>query len=172
MDPHSQRSYLPPHIPDYHTRNYPSNAGAPGPRFFFEQEIVFRMIILNEMVGSIIGKGGSTIRALQSETGTCIKILEPVADSDERVVAISAREVCLWAKKGFTSVSMFCLNSEVITNLCFPYEEQLNKSSFYGNLVFVSVPLRELSYHPNAWLVDCCQYILPNYNRDLGLIFP
>ncbi|XP_066394604.1 KH domain-containing protein HEN4-like isoform X1 [Miscanthus floridulus] len=92
MDPHSQRSYLPPHIPDYHTRNYPSNAGAPGPRFFFEQEIVFRMIILNEMVGSIIGKGGSTIRALQSETGACIKILESVADSDERVVAISARE--------------------------------------------------------------------------------
>ena len=109
MDPHSQRSYLPPHIPDYHTRNYPSNAGAPGPRFFFEQEIVFRMIILNEMVGSIIGKDGSTIRALQSETGACIKILESVADSDERVVAISAREVCLWAKKGFTPVSVFCL---------------------------------------------------------------
>ncbi|CAN6196486.1 unnamed protein product [Urochloa humidicola] len=63
-----------------------------GPRFFFEQEIVFRMIILNDMVGSIIGKGGSTIRALQSETGASIKILEPIADSDERIVAISARE--------------------------------------------------------------------------------
>ncbi|CAL5073533.1 unnamed protein product [Urochloa decumbens] len=92
MDPHSQRNYLPPPMPDYHTRNYPSNAGAPGPRFFFEQEIVFRMIILNDMVGSIIGKGGSTIRALQSETGASIKILEPIADSDERIVAISARE--------------------------------------------------------------------------------
>ncbi|CAN6218231.1 unnamed protein product [Urochloa humidicola] len=63
-----------------------------GPRFFFEQEIVFRMIILNDMVGSIIGKGGSTIRALQSETGASIKILEPIADPDERIVAISARE--------------------------------------------------------------------------------
>ncbi|XP_062198939.1 KH domain-containing protein HEN4-like isoform X5 [Phragmites australis] len=92
IDPHSQRSYLPPHMPDYHTRNYSSNAGAPGPRFFFEQEIVFRMIILNDMVGSIIGKGGSTIRALQSETGASIKIIEPIADSDERAVAISARE--------------------------------------------------------------------------------
>ena len=95
MDPHSQRNYLPPPMPDYHTRNYPNNAGAPAPRFFFEQEIVFRMIILNDMVGSIIGKGGSTIRALQSETGASIKILEPIADSDERIVAISAREVCL-----------------------------------------------------------------------------
>lgn len=93
MDPHSQRSYLPPPpMPDYHSRNYPNNAGGPGPRFFFEQEIVFRMIILNDMVGSIIGKGGSTIRALQSETGACIKILEPLADSDERIVVISARE--------------------------------------------------------------------------------
>ncbi|WVZ65437.1 hypothetical protein U9M48_014800 [Paspalum notatum var. saurae] len=92
MDPHSQRSYLPPHMPDYHARNYPSNAGGPGPRFFFEQEIVFRMIILNDMVGSIIGKGGSTIRALQNETGACIKILEPIAESEERIVAISARE--------------------------------------------------------------------------------
>nr|CAB3457471.1 unnamed protein product [Digitaria exilis] len=93
MDPHSQRNYLPPQMPDYHTRNYPSIAGPTGPRFFFEQEIVFRMIILNDMVGSIIGKGGSTIRALQSETGASIKILEPVPDSEERIVAISAREV-------------------------------------------------------------------------------
>ncbi|CAO2161141.1 unnamed protein product, partial [Urochloa humidicola] len=78
-------------MPDYHTRNYPSNAGAPGPRFFFEQEMVFMMIILNDMVG-IFGKGGSTIRALQSETGASIKILESIADSDERIVAISALE--------------------------------------------------------------------------------
>ncbi|CAO2148770.1 unnamed protein product [Urochloa humidicola] len=91
MDPQSQRNYLPPPMPDYHTRNYPSNAGAPGPRFFFEQEMVFMMIILNDMVG-IIGKGGSTIRALQSETGASIKILESIADSDERIVAISALE--------------------------------------------------------------------------------
>lgn len=126
MDPHSQRSYLPPHIPDYHTRNYPSNAGPPGPRFFFEQEIVFRMIILNEMVGSIIGKGGSTIRALQSETGACIKILEPVADSDERVVAITAREVCIWGMGQKRFQSCFSVLSEVVTNHCFSYEE-LNK---------------------------------------------
>ncbi|CAN6347353.1 unnamed protein product [Urochloa humidicola] len=79
-------------MPDYHTRNYPSNAGIPGPRFFFEQEIVFRMIILNDMVGGIIGKGDSTIRALQSETGASIKILESIADSDELIVAISALE--------------------------------------------------------------------------------
>ncbi|KAI5013873.1 hypothetical protein ZWY2020_048000 [Hordeum vulgare] len=67
VDPHSQRSYLPPpHVPDYHARNFSSTGAAPGPRFFVEQEIV-----------------GSTIRALQSETGASVKVIDPVADSDE-----------------------------------------------------------------------------------------
>uniref|UniRef100_I1QQ50 K Homology domain-containing protein n=1 Tax=Oryza glaberrima TaxID=4538 RepID=I1QQ50_ORYGL len=92
IDPHSQRGYLPPSMPDYHARNYSSNMAAPGSRFFVEQEIVFRMICLNEMVGSIIGKGGSTIRALQSETGASIKIIEPNSDSEERVIVMSAHE--------------------------------------------------------------------------------
>ncbi|PNT64876.1 hypothetical protein BRADI_4g34220v3 [Brachypodium distachyon] len=92
VDSHSQRSYLPPHIPDYHARNFSSNVAAPGPRFFIEQEIVFRMICLNEMVGGIIGKGGATIRALQSDTGASVKVIDAVADSDERVIVISARE--------------------------------------------------------------------------------
>ncbi|KAK1632054.1 hypothetical protein QYE76_006369 [Lolium multiflorum] len=92
LDPHSQRSYLPPHIPDYHARNFPSNVAAPGPRFFVEQEVMFRMICLNEMVGSIIGKGGATIRALQSETGASVKVIDAVPDTDERVIVISARE--------------------------------------------------------------------------------
>ncbi|KAF7059633.1 hypothetical protein CFC21_066504 [Triticum aestivum] len=62
VDPHSQRSYLPPpHVPDYHARNFSSN-------------------------------GGSTIRALQSETGASVKVIDPVADSDERIIVISARE--------------------------------------------------------------------------------
>uniref|UniRef100_A0A0D9XF92 K Homology domain-containing protein n=1 Tax=Leersia perrieri TaxID=77586 RepID=A0A0D9XF92_9ORYZ len=93
IDPHSQRGYIPPpSMPDYHARNYSSKMAAPGPRFFVEQEIVFRMICLNEMVGSIIGKGGSTIRALQSETGASIKIIEPNSDTEERVIVISAHE--------------------------------------------------------------------------------
>lgn len=92
LDPHSQRSYLPPHIPEYHARNFPSNVAAPGPRFFVEQEVMFRMICLNEMVGSIIGKGGATIRALQSETGASVKVIDAVPDTDERVIVISARE--------------------------------------------------------------------------------
>ncbi|KAM3258527.1 hypothetical protein ACQJBY_050346 [Aegilops geniculata] len=96
VDPHSQRSYLPPpHVPDYHARNFSSNGAAPGPRFFVEQEIMFRMICLNDMVGGVIGKGGSTIRALQSETGASVKVIDPVADSDERIIVISAREDAL-----------------------------------------------------------------------------
>jgi poly(rC)-binding protein 2/3/4 len=47
------------------------------------------------MVGGLIGKGGATIRALQSETGASVKVIDPVPDSDERVIVISAREVCL-----------------------------------------------------------------------------
>lgn len=60
-----------------------------------EEEVVFKLLCQVEKVGSLIGKGGSIIRALQNETGASIKITDAAApDSDERVVLISAREAC------------------------------------------------------------------------------
>ncbi|KAJ6720010.1 KH DOMAIN CONTAINING RNA BINDING PROTEIN [Salix viminalis] len=71
------------HAADYHPRGYSPN---------FEEDVVFRLLCQADKVGSLIGKGGSIVRALQNETGASIKIAEGVFDSDERVVVISARE--------------------------------------------------------------------------------
>jgi hypothetical protein len=71
------------HAADYHPRGYSPN---------FEEDVVFRLLCQADKVGSLIGKGGSVVRALQNETGASIKIAEGVSDSDERVVVISARE--------------------------------------------------------------------------------
>ncbi|XP_008799477.3 KH domain-containing protein HEN4 isoform X2 [Phoenix dactylifera] len=97
MDPYAQRSLLPSqHVPEYHSRGYSSNPGmdniAPGHRKVPEEDVMFRILCSNDKVGSIIGKGGVIIRALQSETGATIKIVDPVPDSDEKAIVISARE--------------------------------------------------------------------------------
>lgn len=103
MDPYAQRSLLPSqHVPDYHSRGYSSNPGmdniVPGHRKVPEEDVMFRILCSNDKVGSIIGKAGVIIRALQSETGATIKIIDPIPDSDEKVIVISAREVCAKSK--------------------------------------------------------------------------
>ncbi|KAI4329445.1 hypothetical protein L6164_021709 [Bauhinia variegata] len=97
VDPYPQRGYASgPYAPDHHSRGYssfpgPESIGA-GHRMFMEEEVVFKLLCQQDKVGSLIGKGGSIVRALQNETGASIKIADAVADSDERVVVISARE--------------------------------------------------------------------------------
>jgi predicted RNA-binding protein YlqC (UPF0109 family) len=96
-DPFPQRGYASSlHAPDYHLRGYssvpgPENFGT-GHRMVLEEEVVFKLLCQLEKVGSLIGKGGCIIRALQNETGASIKIADAAPDSDERVVVISARE--------------------------------------------------------------------------------
>jgi len=60
---------------------------------FVEEEVVYKMLCQQDKVGSLIGKGGSVVRALQNETGASIQIVDAGPDSDERVVVISALEV-------------------------------------------------------------------------------
>ncbi|RVW42732.1 KH domain-containing protein HEN4 [Vitis vinifera] len=99
LDSFPQRGYGSSlHGPDYHSRGYssmpgPENIGA-NHRMVLEEEVVFKLLCHFEKVGSLIGKGGSIIRSLQSETGASIKIADAAPDSDERVVVISAREAC------------------------------------------------------------------------------
>ncbi|XP_021720323.1 KH domain-containing protein HEN4-like [Chenopodium quinoa] len=58
-----------------------------------EDDVVFRLLCQASKIGSLIGKGGSIVRAIQNETGASIKIGDTVSpDSDERVVFVSARE--------------------------------------------------------------------------------
>ncbi|KAF8389417.1 hypothetical protein HHK36_026112 [Tetracentron sinense] len=97
VEPFPQRGYVSGlHAMDYHSRGYSS---VPGPesigashRMVLEEEVVFRLLCQLDKVGSLIGKGGSIIRALQSDSGASIKIADAAPDSDERVVVISARE--------------------------------------------------------------------------------
>ncbi|KAJ4962453.1 hypothetical protein NE237_022392 [Protea cynaroides] len=96
VDPFPQRGYVSGlHVVDYHSRGSsvpgPESIGA-GHRKVVEEEVIFRLLCQIDKVGSLIGKGGSIIRALQSETGASIKIADAAPDSDERVVLISARE--------------------------------------------------------------------------------
>ena len=59
-----------------------------------EEEVVFKLLCQVNKVGSLIGKGGSIVWALQTETGVSIKIADAAPDADEKVVVISAREAC------------------------------------------------------------------------------
>ncbi|XVF23210.1 hypothetical protein REPUB_Repub13aG0017300 [Reevesia pubescens] len=100
---HSQVDQFPPwgytsglHAADFHSRGYPSTSGHENAvvhnRGGLEEEVVFKLLCQVDKVGSLIGKGGSVIRALQCETGALIKIADTALDSDERIVVISARE--------------------------------------------------------------------------------
>ncbi|PSS07244.1 KH domain-containing protein [Actinidia chinensis var. chinensis] len=61
-------------------------------KMVMEEEVVFKLLCQVNKVGSLIGKGGSIVWALQTETGASIKIADAAPDSDEKVVVISARE--------------------------------------------------------------------------------
>ncbi|PON98348.1 Polyribonucleotide nucleotidyltransferase [Trema orientale] len=56
------------------------------------QEISFRILCSNDRVGSVIGKGGSIVRALQSETGATVSVGASLAECDERVITVTASE--------------------------------------------------------------------------------
>ncbi|XP_023755747.2 KH domain-containing protein HEN4 [Lactuca sativa] len=58
-----------------------------------QKEIVFRIQYSSDKVGSLIGKSGTIIQAIQNESGAHIAIGAPVSDCDERLITISAMEV-------------------------------------------------------------------------------
>jgi poly(rC)-binding protein 2/3/4 len=54
------------------------------------QDTEYRLLCPGSKIGSLIGKGGSVIKALRTECKSKIKVEDPVAGSDERVVLISS----------------------------------------------------------------------------------
>ncbi|KAG7594862.1 K Homology domain type 1 superfamily [Arabidopsis thaliana x Arabidopsis arenosa] len=92
----------PGYPPDYHSMEYhpqwdhppnpmPEDVG-PFNRPVVEEEVAFRLLCPADKVGSLIGKGGAVVRALQNESGASIKVSDPTHDSEERIIVISARE--------------------------------------------------------------------------------
>lgn len=59
-----------------------------------QQEITFKIICSNDRIGGVIGKGGNIIRALQSETGATVSVGPSVAECEDRLITITASEVC------------------------------------------------------------------------------
>jgi heterogeneous nuclear rnp K-like protein 2 len=53
-----------------------------------------QIYIPNDMVGAIIGKGGSKINEIRQFSGSVIKINEPQDNSNERLVTITGTEEC------------------------------------------------------------------------------
>ncbi|ERN07461.1 KH domain-containing protein HEN4 isoform X2 [Amborella trichopoda] len=81
---------------EYLSRNHPPLSGQEtvghGLRKVQDDEVVFRLLCANDKVGSVIGRGGSIVRTLQSETGALIRIADAVPECDERVIVVSAWE--------------------------------------------------------------------------------
>lgn len=58
------------------------------------QEVIFKILCSNDRVGGVIGKGGAIVRVLQNDTGAGISVGASIANCDERVITITASEVC------------------------------------------------------------------------------
>ncbi|XP_071710220.1 KH domain-containing protein At4g18375-like [Rutidosis leptorrhynchoides] len=56
-------------------------------------EFSMKILCSAAKIGGLIGKGGANVRQLQQETRTSIHVDEPSAESDERVICVSAFEV-------------------------------------------------------------------------------
>lgn len=59
-----------------------------------QQEVSFRILCSNDKVGGVIGKGGSIVKALQNETGATISIGPSIAECEDRLITVTASEVC------------------------------------------------------------------------------
>ncbi|PUZ58868.1 hypothetical protein GQ55_5G541800 [Panicum hallii var. hallii] len=53
------------------------------------EALSFRLLCSKDKVGSVIGKGGNTVKTIQNDTGCEIKVLETVPKTDGRIINIS-----------------------------------------------------------------------------------
>lgn len=58
------------------------------------REVMFRILCNNDRIGCIIGKGGSVIKALENDSGATISVGPLVAECEDRLITITASEVC------------------------------------------------------------------------------
>lgn len=53
------------------------------------EPLTFRLLCSKDKVGSVIGKGGNTVKTIQNDTGCEIKVLDTVPKTDDRIISIS-----------------------------------------------------------------------------------
>lgn len=57
-------------------------------------DVIFKILCSNDKVGGVIGKGGSIVRNLQNDTNASISVGASIAECDERLITVTASEVC------------------------------------------------------------------------------
>ncbi|KAL0715375.1 hypothetical protein Bca4012_064697 [Brassica carinata] len=102
---------------EYHQWDYPPNPipddVGPFNRPIVEEEVAFRLLCPADKVGSLIGKGGAVVRALQNETGAAIKVSDPTHETEERIVVISAREN-LERRHSLAQDAVMCVHNRIV----------------------------------------------------------
>lgn len=68
----------------------------PGPGSEGSAEFSMKILCSAERIGWVIGKGGFNLKQLEHETGATINVPDVSVKSDERVIYVSAIEVCLF----------------------------------------------------------------------------
>ncbi|KAF3550007.1 hypothetical protein DY000_02010418 [Brassica cretica] len=117
-------SFPPPgYPPDYHSMEYhqwdhppnpmPEDVGPFNRPPIVEEEVSFRLLCPADKVGSLIGKGGAVVRALQNETGASIKVSDPTHETEERIVVISAREN-LERRHSLAQDAVMCVHNRIV----------------------------------------------------------
>lgn len=70
------------------------NGVSPGHAMEASAEFSMKILCSVAKIGGVIGKGGYNVKQLQKETGASIHIEEALTESEERVIRVSAVEVC------------------------------------------------------------------------------
>lgn len=83
-----------PHVGGYGAPQPGQPPAAHGMPMGGSQAITQQIFIPNDMVGAIIGKGGSKINEIRQLSGSVIKINEPQDNSPERLVSITGTQEC------------------------------------------------------------------------------
>lgn len=88
------------------------NGVPPGPVAEPSAEFSMKILCSAGRIGGVIGKGGFNVKQLQQETGASIHVQDASAESDERVIRVSAFEA-LWDPRSQTIEAILLLQNKV-----------------------------------------------------------
>ncbi|CAO2813905.1 unnamed protein product [Amaranthus hypochondriacus] len=92
-----------PSYPQHHYSDRPSSKRPRDPvsdsgevpstkRLALGNDILFRVVVPSGQIGKVIGKGGHRVQKIREDTKATIKIADPIARFEERVIIISSKE--------------------------------------------------------------------------------
>lgn len=79
-----------------------------------EAEFSMKILCSAGKIGAVIGKGGSTVKLVQQETGASVYVEDASAESDEQAIRVSAFEVDFSFQSSFFLFNVHC--SRIIRN--------------------------------------------------------